>query len=413
MYAQHARAAYHRTVPPGYHKDYDLSTKNTSVFYNPTTRQVSIAFSGTRPLHDPSYRNVLEAIIASDATTDLMITLGHGKHTARYMESVNVTKKAYDKYHKRGYQLHLTGHSLGGRMGADVSSSFKKEGIDIPADVYNPYFQESDSSTSEDYSNVTAHVNAGDPIAGPTLSVPGITVIQHTSQGPSVQAVAPIGSPAVNECTFLTQGQQESRDDRDWFNRMPGGWNPKDYVDWYKSGFDGSTTDRAEAALGTIAALGAAVVGGEAALGAEAATAARAAASSTLTEAGLMEEGLLSEEAAQLYRESGVALSDVYQDVVNARARRQQLVNALARGYASAKGGFEAVKQGFGHFNTIKSFVQGVAHHHGLHQFVQAERGHPGPQSTLVSHTFLDASRARSRINPNRQAVQPIAPVPG
>lgn len=401
--AHHAHASYHGYIPAGYHKDYDLSTKNTSVFYNPSTRDVSISFSGTRPLNDPSYRNVLESLIGSDATTDAMITFGHGKKTLRFMESMKTTERTYEKYHKRGYHIHLTGHSLGGRMGADVSSEFKKKGIDLPAEVYNPYFTQNDATTQDNYTNVTAHVNEGDPISNTAVSVPGLNVIQHT-QGSTIQAVAPIGPPTSkpgDSCSCLTDGEQANKDDRDWFHRMPSGWNPKDYANWYKSGFTGSTTDKLEAGLSTGAGAIMAALAYFSGVG-EAATAGAAA-------TGGLSEGYLSAEAEAVLGEAGFDMTE-YRPSISRAGKLYRNIVAAQGGYDV---GFGAVKKGFQKYHDIKNWIQAVSHHHGLNQFIQHERGHPGPQSTLVSHHYLDSARNTSRINPNRAPVQPVAPVPG
>ena len=99
----------------GYVYDSELSNVNSKVYYNPDDKDLLIAYRGSK--------NILNDWL----TTDLSIPFGGLRNTKRYNESLNVYKKAKDKYHSD--QPTLIGDSLGGSLASAVGGTDKKSKI--------------------------------------------------------------------------------------------------------------------------------------------------------------------------------------------------------------------------------------------------------------------------------------------
>lgn len=99
----------------GYVYDSELSNVNSKVYYNPDDKDLLIAYRGSK--------NILNDWL----TTDLSIPFGNLRNTKRYNESLNVYKKAKDKYHSD--QPTLIGDSLGGSLASAVGGTDKKSKI--------------------------------------------------------------------------------------------------------------------------------------------------------------------------------------------------------------------------------------------------------------------------------------------
>jgi len=109
--------------PGGYWTlDKDLTGRDASVFYNTKTKELVVAARGTDlASKDSRYR---------DLASDLGIVLGVSRFGKRNKEISNLVDKAAEKYNT---QPNLTGHSLGGRVAADIARS-----KDLKAVVFNP-----------------------------------------------------------------------------------------------------------------------------------------------------------------------------------------------------------------------------------------------------------------------------------
>jgi len=108
----------------GYVYDSELSNVNSKVYYNPDDKDLLIAYRGSK--------NILNDWL----TTDLSIPFGGLRNTKRYNESLNVYKKAKDKYHSDPHdqvnqlnQTTLIGDSLGGSLASAVGGTDKKSKI--------------------------------------------------------------------------------------------------------------------------------------------------------------------------------------------------------------------------------------------------------------------------------------------
>ena len=102
--------------------DKDLTGRDASVFYNTKTKELVVAARGTDlASKDSRYR---------DLASDLGIVLGVSRFGKRNKEISNLVDKAAEKYNT---QPNLTGHSLGGRVAADIARS-----KDLKAVVFNP-----------------------------------------------------------------------------------------------------------------------------------------------------------------------------------------------------------------------------------------------------------------------------------
>ncbi len=105
----------------GYIYDDKLSNVNSKVYYNPDDKDLLIAYRGSK--------NILNDWL----TTDLAIPFGGLRNTKRYNESLNVYKKAKDKYHSdqlnQVTQTTLIGDSLVGSLASAVGGTDKKSKI--------------------------------------------------------------------------------------------------------------------------------------------------------------------------------------------------------------------------------------------------------------------------------------------
>jgi predicted esterase YcpF (UPF0227 family) len=103
-------------------QDTALSTPDVAVLYNPKTKEMVSAITGSR---FTSRKHALR-----DIKSDIGIAAGVDRLGKRTSEVKAVVKKAKSKY--KDYDATLTGHSLGGRTAQNISKS-----TGIPAVAYN------------------------------------------------------------------------------------------------------------------------------------------------------------------------------------------------------------------------------------------------------------------------------------
>jgi hypothetical protein len=95
----------------GYELDTDLSDRETTVFYNPTSKKVIVGYRGTA-LGD--FKTV-----GKDLRSDISIFLGKTRNDERFREATQKYDTIRSKYD--GYKIDLTGHSLGGALAKHVN----------------------------------------------------------------------------------------------------------------------------------------------------------------------------------------------------------------------------------------------------------------------------------------------------
>ena len=94
----------------GYLLDKKLSDAETKVFFNPTTKKVSVAYRGTVPTN------------RKDLVSDWHILVGTERKDKRFQESAKNFERIRDRY--KGYDITTTGHSLGGQLSKYVSDAY-------------------------------------------------------------------------------------------------------------------------------------------------------------------------------------------------------------------------------------------------------------------------------------------------
>ena len=104
------KKAKNKILSEGYIKDKKLSSENQKVFYNPEDKKLLVNVAGSHNL--------------KDAFTDVNLAFGNLKNTSRYKEAKKVLEKAKKKYD--GSDVTVTGHSLGGSIGAGITSKKEK-----------------------------------------------------------------------------------------------------------------------------------------------------------------------------------------------------------------------------------------------------------------------------------------------
>ena len=100
-----------KILDQGYVKDKKLTNANQKVLYNKDTGNLLFNVAGSRTAKDFLY-------------TDPMLALGRLKSTNRYKEADKALKQAKEIYNPTNTTV--TGHSLGGSIGAGISSKKDK-----------------------------------------------------------------------------------------------------------------------------------------------------------------------------------------------------------------------------------------------------------------------------------------------
>jgi hypothetical protein len=96
----------------GFELDNDLSDRETSVFYNPTTKKVIVGYRGTA-LDDSKTR-------WKDLKSDFNILIGKTRNDQRFREANDKFNAVKHKYGDE-YTYNVTGHSLGGALAKHVN----------------------------------------------------------------------------------------------------------------------------------------------------------------------------------------------------------------------------------------------------------------------------------------------------
>jgi len=103
-------------------QDTNLSTPDVAILYNPKTKEVVHSITGSR-FNDKKHK-------WRDILSDVEIALGVSRIGNRTKEVKNIVKQAKAKYDD--YDHVLTGHSLGGKVGQNISKS-----LGIPSVSFN------------------------------------------------------------------------------------------------------------------------------------------------------------------------------------------------------------------------------------------------------------------------------------
>jgi glutathione peroxidase-family protein len=162
-----ASAAYHNNPESihGYKIDQALSDKETKVFVNQKGK-VIVSFRGTA------------------ATQDLVSDLGivTGDRGARFIKSLDVTKKAIAKYGQENVEV--TGHSLGGTIARHVS-----EKLGLKGKAFNPGASPFEAVTGhvERGHHIKTIINIGDPISNSLIG--GANVETRLPSQPSPHSI--------------------------------------------------------------------------------------------------------------------------------------------------------------------------------------------------------------------------------
>lgn len=133
----------------GFSMDTQESNSKRAVFVNEATKQVVISHRGTDPT------------TAANLSTDFAIALGLESMTRRYKNATARDAATKEKY--KGYNLHLTGHSLGGSIATRSAVA-----NNIPASVYNPgsgLLNVSHFLKPKKQGRVTNYTTLGDPLS--------------------------------------------------------------------------------------------------------------------------------------------------------------------------------------------------------------------------------------------------------
>ena len=118
-YKQHAGEIEKELGGTGFRLDASLSDKQHKVFYNPETKKVVVAYTGTNP-RSPS-------TLFGDLRSDYSILMGREGKDSRFKQAVKQFKAVMHKYQNQGYSLDTTGHSLGGSLATYVTKKLPNQ----------------------------------------------------------------------------------------------------------------------------------------------------------------------------------------------------------------------------------------------------------------------------------------------
>ena len=102
----------------GFELDNDLSDRETSVFYNPSTKKVIVGYRGTA-MDDSKTR-------WKDLKSDFNILIGKTRNDQRFREANEKYNAVREKYGDE-YTYNVTGHSLGGALAKHVNDRHSNE----------------------------------------------------------------------------------------------------------------------------------------------------------------------------------------------------------------------------------------------------------------------------------------------
>ena len=101
-----------QTDPLGYRLDPSLSTDETKVFVNPTSKHVVTSYRGTKPTR------------FKDLKSDVAIFRGNERTDPRFQQASDHFSKVSEKYGS-SHSIDTTGHSLGGQLAKHVNDTHR------------------------------------------------------------------------------------------------------------------------------------------------------------------------------------------------------------------------------------------------------------------------------------------------
>jgi hypothetical protein len=111
------------------YKDH-ISGLQAHVFKNPETKEIIIAFRGTES--DPLTKDTTVIDVAQDLFADIFIANGFDRYNPQAVEARKYVEKIINDPKYKGYNIALTGHSLGGYLASDCGARYK-----IPTVTFN------------------------------------------------------------------------------------------------------------------------------------------------------------------------------------------------------------------------------------------------------------------------------------
>lgn len=157
----------------------NYSDANTGTWINHSKKMIIIAFRGT------DFKNW------RDLAQDLLIVGGISIFSARYVAGVHLVKKVESNF--PDYNISLTGHSLGGKIGLNIGTKLQKKAVlfnigsspaDKPKDIlYSTICKLLDLNSCKGFKKITHyHVN-GDPLSASAANITAFKTIRQKPTG--------------------------------------------------------------------------------------------------------------------------------------------------------------------------------------------------------------------------------------
>lgn len=128
-----------KPIPEGY--DFDRVSAETGILRDSKNKRAIVGVRGTDNF--------------DDALTDMDVMIGNIRNTDRYKRSKQEVSETVQRLRDDGYDVSLSGHSLGGALAHHLSDE-----LGLQAHIFNPLFQSENTPMN---SNVVAHMTVDDP----------------------------------------------------------------------------------------------------------------------------------------------------------------------------------------------------------------------------------------------------------